>query len=115
MSLFRRLFRFVACLLLAAAVGACAYKVEVRQGREDVLNNIGDIRAGMSRAEVVAKLGDDYVRPFSPNTWIYVYEIREAGFFGKWRQLTAVLKFDDDGVLESVNLTRNDFDDGDAN
>lgn len=95
-------------LLLAG--GGCAYKVEIKQGSEALLESADALQTGMTQDEVVRLLGPPPVqRLFRKNIWIYAYQEREAGFAGAQRLRSIELVFDDSNILRQINPLHDDY------
>jgi len=94
---------------VAVVAGGCSYKSEIRQGHEQVLENIDNVKVGMSKSEVTELLGSGQAKPFTDDVWVYVFRLRESGFLGAVRLLSAELVFDGADMLTAINIVRNDF------
>ena len=98
--------------LLSAAVllGGCAYKIEIRQGNDRLLEHFDDLKVGMTREQVVGLLGDSSTpRLFRDNTLLYVYQERPSGFRTSVQRRSVELIFDDGDRLREINLLHDDF------
>lgn len=104
---------------VALLLGACSYKIEITQGNPKLVEDFKQLELGMSQDDVNALLQVSQLRRlYKKNTWLYVYEQRDAGFIGEYKAFSAELVFDDAGNLMEINVLRDDFvndasDDGD--
>lgn len=102
--------RFSAALLAVALLAGCAYKVEVRQGSEQLLNYMDDLRLGMHRREVQALLGGAAVpRLLREDILLYTYQERAAGFEDTPQRRTVELHFDAEDLLREVRVLQDDY------
>ena len=98
--------------LLSAAVllGGCAYKIEIRQGSDQLLERFDDLQVGMTREQVVRLLGESATpRLFRDNALLYVYQERPSGFRTSVQRRSVELVFDDGDVLREINILQDDF------
>ena len=93
-------------LLLAAAsvltLGACnvIYKPDVQQGNLLIGKNVGELKPGLTKQQVVALLGTpSVVSPFDQNQWNYVATMQRRG--GKVQERTLTLYFDNDTLVRT--------------
>ena len=93
-------------LLLAATsvltLGACQaiYKPDVQQGNLLIGKNVGELKPGLTKQQVVALLGSpSVVSPFNANQWNYVATMQRRGGAVKERSLT--LYFDNDTLVRT--------------
>ncbi|MCH9704559.1 MAG: outer membrane protein assembly factor BamE [Proteobacteria bacterium] len=97
-------------LALALLASSCAYKVEIKQGDETLLEGIEQLQIGMTQDEVVQLLGPVQTpRLFKQNIWIYAYQLRSAGFTSKPQLRSVELVFDANGTLQVIRELHNDY------
>lgn len=105
----------VLLLLPFLAAAACAYKIEIKQGNDALLDNLSRLEIGMTRSEVRELLGPPPApRLFKDNVWIYLFQRRASGFIGEIRLRSVELVFNDSGVLQEINLARDDYAEAEA-
>lgn len=106
----KRLGWRAAALALALAAGGCAYKIEIEQGDAALLEQLDQLRVGMSLEEVETLLRRlPTPQLFRENTRIYTYQRREAGFVDNMRVRSVQLLFDNNGILQEITPLRDDF------
>lgn len=93
-------------LLFAAAsaltLGAChvIYKPDVQQGNLLIGKNVGELKPGLTKQQVVALLGSpSVVSPFDQNQWHYVATMQRRG--GAIKERTLTLYFDNDALVRT--------------
>jgi outer membrane protein assembly factor BamE len=93
-------------LLLAAAgaltLGAChvIYTPDVQQGNLLIGKNVGELKPGLTKQQVVALLGSpSVVSPFNQNQWNYVATMQRRG--GTVRERTLTLYFENDTLVRT--------------
>lgn len=93
-------------LLLAGAslfgLGAChvIYKPDVQQGNLLIGKNVGELKPGLTKQQVVALLGSpSVVSPFNSNQWNYVATLQRRG--GTIQERTLTLYFDNDTLVRT--------------
>ena len=93
-------------LLLAGAsvftLGAChvIYKPDVQQGNLLIGKNVGELKPGLTKQQVVALLGSpSVVSPFDSNQWNYVATMQRRG--GTVQERTLTLYFDNDTLVRT--------------
>ncbi len=93
-------------LLLAGAsvftLGAChvIYKPDVQQGNLLIGKNVGELKPGLTKQQVVALLGSpSVVSPFNSNQWNYVATMQRRG--GTVQERTLTLYFDNDTLVRT--------------
>lgn len=99
----------VAALLLATGLSGCAnswypfvYKPPVYQGNMINPNAVAQLKTGMTKSQVINLMGNPVLdTPLSPNTWHYVYTLREKGKLVEHRQLTLYFSGDHLARIES--------------
>ncbi len=66
--------RLLACLLLAAFLAGCVYKIEVQQGNYVTKDVVDKLKLGMTKAEVRSLLGTPLLSDvFHSNQWDYYF------------------------------------------
>jgi len=86
-------------LLVAFATAGCGvlYKVDIYQGNLLDARNVEQLKAGMSKRQVLSLLGSPSVRdPFHANRWDYLATISQRGSETEVKNL--VLTFDGDSL-----------------
>jgi outer membrane protein assembly factor BamE len=86
----------IAVLLLTASLSGCAhswypfvYRPPVSQGNIINPNAVALLKPGMSKDQVTRLMGEPLLEtPLSPDTWHYVYTLREKGKLVQQKQLT---------------------------
>ena len=97
-------------LLFMLVVSGCAYKIEIRQGNDALLENMDQLQIGMHKEEVRQLLASPFTSHlFSSNSWFYTYQQRDAGFVGEMRLRSVELVFDDGGILREINTLHDDY------
>ncbi|MGH8114662.1 MAG: outer membrane protein assembly factor BamE [Rhodanobacteraceae bacterium] len=93
-------------LLLATAamltLGACSliYKPDVQQGNLLIGKNVGELKPGLTKQQVLALLGSpSVVSPFDQNQWNYVATLQRRG--GTIQERTLTLHFDNDTLVRT--------------
>ena len=93
-------------LLFAAAsaltLGAChvIYKPDVQQGNLLIGKNVGELKPGLTKQQVVVLLGSpSVVSPFDQNQWHYVATMQRRG--GAIKERTLTLYFDNDALVRT--------------
>lgn len=93
-------------LLLASAsvlmLGACnpIYRPDVQQGNLLIGKNVGELKPGLTKQQVVALLGSpSVVSPFNANQWNYVATMQRRG--GAIKERTLTLYFDNDTLVRT--------------
>ncbi|MGI9337601.1 MAG: outer membrane protein assembly factor BamE [Gammaproteobacteria bacterium] len=91
-----RLISFVFAAAFGLGVlGGCAYKTEVRQGAPLPEESIQQLRAGMTKQEVIALLGAPQSEHlFRDNIWLYYHKKRPAGFSPATSVVSVEITFD---------------------
>ncbi|HKT42576.1 MAG TPA: outer membrane protein assembly factor BamE [Rhodanobacteraceae bacterium] len=94
-----------AILLTVASLftlGAChaIYKPDVQQGNLLIGKNVGELKPGLTKQQVVALLGSpSVVSPFDANQWNYVATMQRRG--GTIKERTLTLYFDNDTLVRT--------------
>ncbi len=66
--------RLLACLLIAACLAGCVYKIEVQQGNYVTKDVVDKLKLGMTKAEVRALLGTPLLNDvFHADQWDYYF------------------------------------------
>jgi len=98
--------KMIPSLLLAGAsvftLGAChvIYKPDVQQGNLLIGKNVGQLKPGLTKQQVVALLGSpSVVSPFNSNQWNYVATMQRRG--GTVQERTLTLYFDNDTLVRT--------------
>ena len=93
-------------LLLAMAavsmLGACTaiYRHDVQQGNLLIGKNVGELKPGLTKQQVLALLGTpSVVSPFDQNQWNYVATLQRRG--GTVKERTLTLYFDNDTLVRT--------------
>jgi outer membrane protein assembly factor BamE len=93
-------------LLLATAsvftLGACQaiYRPDVQQGNLLIGKNVGELKPGLTKQQVLALLGTpSVVSPFDQNRWNYVATLQRRG--GAVKERTLTLYFDNDTLVRT--------------
>lgn len=93
-------------LLLTGAsmftLGAChvIYTPDVQQGNLLIGKNVGELKPGLTKQQVVALLGSpSVISPFDSNQWHYVATMQHRG--GTIRERTLTLYFDNDALVRT--------------
>lgn len=96
----------IPALLLASAsvlmLGACQviYKPDVQQGNLLLGKNVGELKPGLSKQQVLSLIGSpSVVSPFSQNEWHYVATTQHRG--GTIKERTLTLYFDNDALVRT--------------
>lgn len=96
----------IPALILAAAsvllLGAChvIYKPDVQQGNLLLGKNVGELKPGLTKQQVVSLLGSpSVVSPFNQNEWHYVATMQHRG--GAIKERTLTLYFDNDTLVRT--------------
>ncbi|MBN8737285.1 MAG: outer membrane protein assembly factor BamE [Xanthomonadales bacterium] len=96
----------ISTLLLASAsvlmLGACnpIYRPDVQQGNLLIGKNVGELKPGLTKQQVVALLGSpSVVSPFNANQWNYVATLQRRG--GTIKERTLTLYFDNDTLVRT--------------
>ncbi len=85
---------------LAAATGACVYRIDVQQGNLLDDEDVEAVQPGMTRSQVRFLLGTPVVEDsFHQERWDYVYYLRRGRSRREEKRWLIVL-FDDDKVKE---------------
>ena len=98
--------KIITAVLLASAsvltLGACnpIYRPDVQQGNLLIGKNVGELKPGLTKQQVVALLGTpSLISPFNQNQWNYVATLQRRGGALKERALT--LYFDNDTLVRT--------------
>lgn len=87
--------RLLACLLIAACLAGCVYKIEVQQGNYVTNDVVDKLKLGMTKAEVRGLLGTPLLNDvFHANQWDYYFSDVHAGKAHKTTRLTLVFRDD---------------------
>jgi len=85
-------------VLLVASAGGCAFRMSVQQGNIVELEDLNQVREGMTRSQVQFLLGTPLISdPFHADRWDYTYFYRQ----GRRRQVSrhwVTIYFEDDRV-----------------
>jgi outer membrane protein assembly factor BamE len=84
------------------ALGACSmiYKPDVQQGNLLIGKNVGELKPGLTKEQVLALLGSpSVVSPFDQNQWDYVATLQHRG--GTIKERTLTLYFDNDTLVRT--------------
>jgi outer membrane protein assembly factor BamE len=75
----RRTLTILAALAAAAALPGCVYRPNIQQGNLLEIDDVDQVKAGMTRSQVRYILGTPMVSdPFEPQRWDYVYTFRHG-------------------------------------
>ena len=78
-SSLRRSFALVAATAAAVWLSACVYRPTIQQGNLLQLDEIEQVKVGMTRSQVRYILGTPMVSdPFQPDRWDYVYTLQKG-------------------------------------
>ncbi len=96
MSKMKKLTGGLVAVLLATGLSGCSdswypfvYKPPVYQGNIINPNAAAQLKTGMTKTQVLNLMGNPVLdAPLSPNTWHYVYVLREHGKLVERKQLT---------------------------
>lgn len=98
--------KIIPAVLLATAstltLGACnpIYRPDVQQGNLLIGKNVGELKPGLTKQQVVALLGTpSVVSPFNQNQWNYVATMQRRG--GAVKERTLTLYFDNDTLVRT--------------
>jgi outer membrane protein assembly factor BamE len=73
----RRALTLVVATLVSIAATACVYRPTIQQGNLLQLDEVEQVKVGMTRSQVRYLLGTPMVSdPFQPDRWDYVYTLR---------------------------------------
>ncbi len=101
---FRRAICLVAAAVAAVPLSACVYRPTIQQGNLLQLDEINQVKVGMTRSQVRYVLGTPMVSdPFEPDRWDYVYTLQK----GRDRRIDRahfVVRFEDDKVTSIDKL-----------
>lgn len=91
----------VLCAIAATlALGGCAYRLDVQQGNFVELDDLNQVREGMTRSQVQFLLGTPLISdPFHADRWDYTYYYRQGRQREVSRQWVTVY-FEDDRVAQ---------------
>ncbi|MGV6809648.1 MAG: outer membrane protein assembly factor BamE [bacterium] len=89
-------------LAFTVALSACSsYRMEVQQGNVIEAAALKQLRAGLSRAQVVELLGSPLLQDdFQKNRWDYIFYLRKAGKTPERKSVTVI--FHDNGTVAQV-------------
>jgi outer membrane protein assembly factor BamE len=86
-------------VFVAFAAGGCTYRMNVQQGNVVEMEDLNQVREGMTRSQVQFLLGTPMISdPFHSDRWDYTYSFRE----GRRRNVTrhwVTIYFDEDRVV----------------
>jgi outer membrane protein assembly factor BamE len=105
-SALRRISALLALLGAAWILSGCVYRPDIQQGNLLQIDDVDQVKAGMTRSQVRYLLGTPMISdPFVPNRWDYVYTYRH----GRDRRIDRshfVVFFDGDKVsrVEKLDL-----------
>ena len=101
-----------ALLLIALSItGGCAYKINLSQGDERILNRYQEVEEGVSGEKVRNLLGEPQVLPlFGGEKWIYVYQERKPGFLSEIKTFSLEISFEESQKVKEIKVLENDFD-----
>jgi outer membrane protein assembly factor BamE len=100
----RRTLTIIAATAAAASICGCVYRPTIQQGNLLQLDEIEQVKVGMTRSQVRYILGTPMVSdPFQPDRWDYVYTLRQGRSEHIDRAHFVVL-FDGDKVKEVDKL-----------
>jgi outer membrane protein assembly factor BamE len=88
--------------IAAFALGSCRviYQPDVQQGNLLVGKNVGELKPGLTKKQVLALLGSpSVVSPFARNRWDYVATMQDRG--GRINERTLTLYFDNDTLVRT--------------
>lgn len=98
--------KMIPALLLATAsllaLGGCTavYRPDVQQGNLLIGANVGELKPGLSKQQVLALLGTpSVVSPFDQNQWNYIATMQRRG--GKVQQRSLTLYFNNDTLVRT--------------
>jgi outer membrane protein assembly factor BamE len=75
----RRTLTIIAATAAAAAMCGCVYRPSIQQGNLLQLDEIDQVKVGMTRSQVRYVLGTPMVSdPFQPDRWDYVYYLQQG-------------------------------------
>jgi outer membrane protein assembly factor BamE len=100
----RRTLTIIAATAAAVAVCGCVYRPTIQQGNLLQLDEIDQVKVGMTRSQVRYILGTPMVSdPFEPDRWDYVYTLQK-GHDKHLDRAHFVVLFDGDKVREVDKL-----------
>jgi outer membrane protein assembly factor BamE len=100
----RRTLTIIAATAAAAAICGCVYRPTIQQGNLLQLDEIEQVKVGMTRSQVRYILGTPMVSdPFQPDRWDYVYTLQQ-GRNERIDRAHFVVLFDGDKVKEVARL-----------
>jgi outer membrane protein assembly factor BamE len=100
----RRTLTIIAATAAAVALCGCVYRPTIQQGNLLQLDEIEQVKVGMTRSQVRYILGTPMVSdPFEPDRWDYVYTL-QRGRDKKIDRAHFVVLFDGDKVTEVDRL-----------
>lgn len=95
----RRRLALFAAAAAAAWLSGCVYRPTIQQGNLLQLDEIEQVKVGMTRSQVRYVLGTPMVSdPFEPNRWDYVYTL-QRGRDSRIDRAHFVVLFEDDKVV----------------
>jgi outer membrane protein assembly factor BamE len=99
-----RTFALLALLGVAWILSGCVYRPDIQQGNLLQIDDVEQVKAGMTRSQVRYLLGTPMVSdPFEPNRWDYVYTY-QRGRDKKIDRSHFVVFFDGDKVTRVEKL-----------
>jgi outer membrane protein assembly factor BamE len=105
-SALRRISALLALLGAAWILSGCVYRPDIQQGNLLQIDDVDQVKAGMTRSQVRYLLGTPMISdPFEPNRWDYVYTY-QRGRDKKIDRSHFVVFFDGDKVsrVEKLDL-----------
>ncbi len=99
-SRWRAVMPVLCVVVVAIAIGGCAYRLDVQQGNFVEMDDLNQVREGMTRSQVQFLLGTPLISdPFHADRWDYTYYFRQ----GRQRQVSrhwVTVYFEDDRVAQ---------------
>lgn len=84
----KKIFSIAVLATILSLTGCSSYKLEVQQGNAVSEQAVGQLKTGMSKAEVQSLLGTPLLQDsFTQNRWDYVFYISKAGKESERRDL----------------------------
>jgi outer membrane protein assembly factor BamE len=103
--LVRRALAIIAATAAAVSISGCVYRPTIQQGNLLQLDEIDQVKVGMTRSQVRYVLGTPMISdPFEPNRWDYVYTLQK-GHDTHIDRAHFVVLFEDDKVIRVDKLT----------
>jgi outer membrane protein assembly factor BamE len=104
MPIVSRALSIIAATAAAVAISGCVYRPTIQQGNLLQLDEIDQVKVGMTRSQVRYVLGTPMVSdPFQPDRWDYVYTLQK-GHDKKIDRAHFVVLFDGDKVSKVDKL-----------